>query len=116
MLPLFIYLLYRSVDQVRLRILFGKTDAFGAEGRLIEVVIGCEDDIVRTIIPSADGTFGYFIEYDTIEGIAQFWGVPWDEENLNAFAASCPDQLYENQQDALDYVVQLLWEAISNPQ
>ena len=79
-------------------------------------LIGCEDDIVRTIIPSADGTFGYFIEYDTIEGIAQFWGVPWDEENLNAFAASCPDQLYENQQDALDYVVQLLWEAISNPQ
>ena len=79
-------------------------------------LIGCEDDIVRTIIPSADGTFGYFIEYDTIEGIAQFWGVPWDEENLNAFAASCPDQIYENQQDALDYVVQLLWEAISNPQ
>ena len=77
-------------------------------------LIGCEDDIVRTLVPSADGTFGYLIEYDTIEGTALFWGVPWDEESLNAFAESCPDQLYENQSDALDYVVQLLWAAINS--
>ena len=70
--------------------------------------IGCEDDIIRTIVPSQDETIAYIFEYNPMERTALYYAEPWNEETLAAFEASCTDQYYANTEDALVYVAQLM--------
>ena len=70
--------------------------------------IGCEDDLIRTIVPSQDETIAYLFEYNASEGTALFYAEPWNEETLAAFEASCTDQYYANTEEALIYIAQLM--------
>ena len=70
--------------------------------------IGCEDDIIRTIVPSQDETIAYIFEYDVAEKTALYYAEPWSDETLEAFKASCTDQCYANTEEALIYVAQLM--------
>ena len=70
--------------------------------------IGCEGDIIRTIVPSQDETIAYIFEYDTVEGTALYYAEPWNEDTLAAFEASCTDQYYANTEEALVYIAQLM--------
>ena len=70
--------------------------------------IGCEGDIIRTIVPSQDEAIAYIFEYDAAEGTALYYAEPWNEETLAAFEASCTDQYYANTEEALIYVAQLM--------
>ncbi len=70
--------------------------------------IGCEEDVIRTIVPSQDETIAYIFEYDAAEGTALFYAEPWNEDTLAAFEASCTDQYYANTEEALIYVAQLM--------
>ena len=71
--------------------------------------IGCEEDIVKAIIPSQDETIAYIFEYDTFEKTALYYAEPWSDETLAAFEASCPDQYFANTEEALIYVAQLMY-------
>ena len=77
--------------------------------------IGCEEDIIRTIVPSQDETIAYIFEYDAAEGTAQYYAEPWNEETLAAFEASCTDQYYANSEEALIYVAQLMMGSFEEP-
>ena len=84
----------------------------GSGSRLMNVFasyIGCEEDIVKAIIPSQDETIAYIFEYDTFEKTALYYAEPWSDETLAAFEASCPDQYFANTEEALIYVAQLMY-------
>ena len=73
--------------------------------------IGCEGDLIRTIVPSQDETIAYIFEYNVPEKTALYYAEPWNEETLAAFEASCTDQFYPNTEDALNYVAQIMMDS-----
>ena len=75
--------------------------------------IGCEEDLIRTIVPSQDETIAYIFEYDTAGKTALYYAEPWSEETLEAFKASCTDQWYANTEEALIYVAQIMMNTFS---
>ena len=77
--------------------------------------IGCEEDFIRTIIPSQDETIAYIFEYNPSEKTALYYAEPWNDETLEAFKASCTDQYYANTEEALVYVAQLMMGSFSEP-
>lgn len=70
--------------------------------------IGCEEDTIRTIVPSQDETIAYIFEYNPMEQTALYYAEPWSEETLAAFEASCTDQYYANTEEAMIYVAQIM--------
>ena len=76
--------------------------------------IGCEEDLIRTIVPSQDETIAYIFEYNTAEKTALYYAEPWSDETLEAFEASCTDQYYANTEEALIYVAQIMMGSFSD--
>ena len=76
--------------------------------------IGCEDDLIRTIVPSQDETIAYIFEYNASEKTALYYAEPWNDETLETFKASCPDQCYANTEEALIYVAQIMMGSFSD--
>lgn len=77
--------------------------------------IGCEEDLIRTIVPSQDETIAYIFEYNAMEKTALYYAEPWNDETLEAFKASCTDQCYANTEEALVYVAQIMMSSFSKP-
>ena len=81
---------------------------------IMNSMVGSGEDTLRTIFPSQDESVAIILEYNADDGTGLFYAKPWNEETRGAFETSC-DECYANTEDALNYIVGLLMEALQNP-